>query len=109
MTDAHPTEIEFDPHRLVKNDDIRTVIIDGVGAVKYRPLTSIDMIRLMTISEQEDTPEMFGFKATWMMLNKAYPTLTYDEWTRYEPTVSGKIISAVVNDSDFLESSLPEQ
>lgn len=109
MTDAHPTEAEFDPHKLVENDDVRTVNIEGVGAVKYRPLTGIDMITLMSITEKDDTPEMFGFRATWVMMHKAYPDFTYAEWEKYDAKVSGRIISAIVNDSDFLGSSLPEQ
>jgi len=99
------SEETFDPSRLVKNDDIREVDVEDIGMVKYRPLLAGDMLALRRILAENDDFEMFGLRATWMMLNKAYPEFTFEQFMKYSPKDSGKIITAILKDADFLESS----
>lgn len=104
-----PENETFDPKRLVKNDDVREVNVAGIGTVKYRPLVASDMLSLRKQLGETDDFELFGMKATWLMMNKVYPDFTYDEFARYSPADSAKIITAIIKDADFLESSSDEQ
>jgi hypothetical protein len=99
------SEDTFDPQRLVKNDDIREVNVEGIGVIKYRPLLAVDMLALRRVLAENDDFEMFGLKATWTMLNKVYPEFTFEQFMKYSPRDSGAIITAILKDADFLESS----
>lgn len=96
------TEEIFDLDRLVMNDSPREVVVEGVGKIRYCPLTTIDMVRLTSI---EDEIGSFGFRAVFVMLQKANPTFSMEKWEKFPPKTSNRIIEALVKDADFLENS----
>lgn len=103
------SEEMFDPKRLIMNDDVREVNVEGIGVIKYRPLIAVDMLALRKQLAETDDFEMFGFKATWLMMNKVYPEFTMDDFGKYSPMDSSKIITAIMKDADFLGNSSDEQ
>ena len=99
----------FDLSRLKVNDEPRIIDIEGMGKIKYCPLTAIDMVKMSTEAEADEDVETFGFRATFAMLKKANPDMDYESWKRSSPKMVNKLIVAIMKDSDFLESSLVGQ
>jgi len=95
----------FDPVKAAK-PEIKTKEVDGVGTIRYGPLTVGDIIEVME-GQRFDEKATLTFeqvmKLVYLMLKKAHPELTYEQFKEIPLETIEKIAEAVMSEVDFRE------
>ena len=91
----------FDPIKLAE-PVIQTIHVEGVGDVKYAPLTVKDYMELKDrLPENEKDALDIGLEMTYRMLAKAYPGLTKDHLLAWPPETLTEVSEALLALDDF--------
>lgn len=90
----------FDIKQFVKTDELKS-IETPYGVFNYGSVTNKDMLLLSKdITDESDDTEVL-LRMTYLMLSKAYPSLTYKDWENFDPMVAKAIIAEIGNLTDF--------
>lgn len=89
----------FNPLELAKSSrEIRSTFIEGVGEIRYGPLTVADMLEISKTESDEER----GILIMWLMLRKAYPELKMEDVKAFPMDTAAKILTALTANLDFL-------
>jgi hypothetical protein len=100
--------VEFNPERLVKSIEERTIVNERLGDFKYSTLTAIEVMKLSSLCKEGDDDNAFAFKLAYLMFSKSYPNITFEQFLNMGAD-GAEIARLIINDMDFLASSLDKQ
>ena len=91
----------FDPIKLAE-PVIQTLLVEGIGEVKYAPLNMKDYLDLKDHPQDtEDEAYDLGLEMVHRMMSKAYPGLTKEMMLAWPPKTLNAVTSALLDLEDF--------
>jgi len=100
--------VEFEPERLVKNIEERTIVNERLGDFKYTTLTAVEVMHLSNLLKEGDDDNAFMFKLAYLMFSKSYPKITYEQFLHMGAD-GAEIARLILSDMDFRVSISDKQ
>jgi len=93
----------FDPRQFIGlTTDVQTVPDPELGLIRYKYLTTSDFLGLRDAKEELGDEEM-AQRAMWLMMNKANPDFTFEDFKALPQDVSTRLILALTPKISFLK------
>lgn len=89
---------------LISADEVRIIEVEGLGLVRYKPLTTREAI---TLSQEKLDPATLAAKEAWTMLHKADPEfMPFDDFLdRTDGRAVSRLVLALSRERDFRVSN----